>query len=105
MKPVVLLLTCPNQTEADKIAAALLKKRLVACAKKIPVASQFWWEGKIEKAKEVLLLLETREDMVPKIESAVRPLHSHKTFVLLALPISHASPGVADWINESLEQS
>lgn len=103
MKPVVLLLTCPNQKEADKIAAALLKKRLVACAKKIPVASQFWWEGKIEKAKEVILLLESREDMVKNIESAVRLLHPHSTFVLMTLPISHTSAGVEDWINKSLK--
>lgn len=104
MKPVVLLLTCPNQKEADKIAAALLKKRLIACAKKIPVVSQFWWEGRIEKAKEVILLLESREDMVKKIESAVRPLHSHSTFVLMVLPVSRTSAGINDWINKSLSR-
>lgn len=103
MKPTVLLLTCSSEAEADQIAAALLTQRLIACAKKIPVASQFRWHGTVKKANEIILLLESREDMFEAIELAVRKLHAHQTFVLMALPASRVSRGIEDWINQSLK--
>lgn len=102
MKMVVLYLTCANDDEADKISQSLLEKKLVVCAKKLPVASSFWWKGKIEKENEILLLLETKEELFDEIEKEVKKLHSYETFVLVSLPITKASKGVEEWMKEEL---
>lgn len=99
---IILLLTCTSRKEADAIAALLLRERLIACAKKIAVDSQFRWRGKIAKAKETLLLMESRAEAFARIEAAVKKMHAHRTFVLEALPIVRASAGVKKWIIESV---
>ena len=103
MNGVLLFLTCANQREARVISTALLKERLIVCAKTVPVASTFRWKGKIEEAKEVLLLMETVEEKFSKIEREVRRLHSYEQFVLLSVPIGGASKGVTRWIEGELQ--
>lgn len=98
----ILLLTCANEKEADKITHALLEKHLVVCIKKMPVSSSFLWKGKIGSAKEVLLLMESIESKFDKIENEVRKLHSYEAFVLVSLPVTKMSAGVANWIKENL---
>ena len=98
----ILYLVCASEQEADKITEALLEKKLVACAKKLPVKSAFRWKGKLNKEDEIVLLLETEDKFFDMIESEVRKLHSHKTFVLLAIPVGKTSEGVIEWLKEEL---
>lgn len=103
-KMCLLILTCANDKEASRIGRALLKKRLIVCAKSVPVASAFRWKGKIEEAREVLLLMETVEEKFSKIEREVRKLHSYEQFVLLSIPISKTSKGIKEWMEEESRQ-
>lgn len=98
----VFLLTCVDDKEADKISQVLLKKKLIACAKKLPINSSFWWKGKIDNAKEVLMLLESAEENFKKVEEEVRKLHSYETFVLLSLPVGQTTKDVEDWLQKEL---
>lgn len=102
MKMSIFLLTCKDSKEADKISEVLLKKRLIACAKKFPVSSSFWWKGKIENSNEVILILESIEANFKKVEKEVRKLHSHETFVLFSLPVSQTTTDVKNWLNKEL---
>jgi periplasmic divalent cation tolerance protein len=102
MKMILLFLTCANDPEAKKIARALLQKRLIVCAKRTPVSSSFYWENKIDSAKEVLLIMESIESNFKKIEKEVKKLHSYETFVLVSLPVTQASTGVAAWMKAGL---
>ena len=95
-------LTCAHQAEADTIATILLEKQLIACAKTLPVNATFLWQGSLDSAKEVLLLMDTVESTFNAVEQEVRKLHSYTTFVLTALEVKMASAGVADWIKTSL---
>ena len=99
---IILFLTCANKKEADKIALTLLKKRLIVCAKSMAVSSSSIWKGKIESAREILLIMESHESLFDKIEKEVRKIHSYETFVLLSFPITHTSKGTREWINSSL---
>lgn len=95
---VELVLTCETREEAEKIADALLQKKLIACVKFLPVESKFWWEGKIQTGKETLMLMESRADNFDKVEAEVSKLHSYETFVLQALPIAQISKDAASWL-------
>lgn len=102
MKMGVLMLTCANQKEADKITQSLLEKKLIVCAKASPVSSSFLWKGKIESSDEILLLMDSVEENFEKINKEVRKLHSYETFVLTSLAINQTTKEVEDWIKQEL---
>lgn len=97
-----LWLTCADKTEADSIAAALLDKRLIACAKQVPVSSDFIWQGKVDHNDEILLVMDSREDLFEQIEAEITKLHSYDTFVLQAVPVNRVSAGAKAWLDESM---
>jgi len=104
MEISLLFLTCANDTEADAIIKTLLKKRLIACAKKMPVSSSSWWKDEIESGKEVLVIMESIESNFTQIEKEIQKLHSYETFVLVSSPINQSSTGVSQWISKSLKK-
>lgn len=83
---VILYLTCANEDEAKTISRALLEARLIACARRSPVSSSYWWDGKINQ----------------DIEKVVTKLHSYDEYVLTAVPVLKTTPGVRQWLNETL---
>lgn len=103
MKMAIYYLTCANNREADKISKALLEKRLIACAKKLPVSSSFLWKGKIDNAKEVLLMLESVEENFGKINTIVKKLSSYKTYVLFSVPVLKTTKGVEKWLKKEIK--
>lgn len=97
-----LWLTCANTVEADTIAKTLLGKKLVACVKQLPVSSDFRWGGKLERNEEVLLVMDSREDLFDEVEAVVAELHSYETFVLQAVNISRVSKDAQSWLGKEL---
>ena len=98
-----LQLTCADKAEADKIANTLLVKHFVACAKQVPVSSAYWWQGKIEHADEILLIMDSKPENFKKVEEEVAKLHSYDTFVLQQLPIEAVSANAAKWLSGELK--
>lgn len=97
---VIILVTCASKKEASDIARSLLKKRLVACASIIPgVESKFWWKGKLDSAKEVMLVLKTRRGNFKKIEKEVRRAHSYDVPEIIAIQIVAGSKSYLNWID------
>lgn len=95
-----LWLTCKDKAEADKIAKALLRKHLIACAKQIQASSDFRWRGKVDHSKEILLLMDSRLNLFEKTEAEITKLHSYNTFVLQAVPVAKVSKEAAKWLGE-----
>src|SRR4051812_33652584 len=99
---VILYLTCADDKEATKIADALLKAKLITCARRSPVKSSYWWKGKINHDDEVLLMMESLEEKFDDIEEVVTRLHSYDEYVLTMVPITKTTPGVREWLNDTL---
>ena len=97
-----LWLTCNDTVEADTVAQSLLDKHLISCAKQLPVEANYWWEGKKEHTNEVLLVMESREDLFETIETEIAKLHSYETFVLEAIPLLRISKKAQEWLNREL---
>jgi periplasmic divalent cation tolerance protein len=102
MNPIILLLTCANAAEATTISTALLERNLIACAKTAPVHALFQWKGAIDTADEVLLIMETTQDLCADIEKIVHQLHSYDTPVLVGVPIAYMSHKTEEWLRDSL---
>lgn len=100
----LLYLTCSNTVEADTIAKALLNERLVVCSKQTSVDSQYWGDDTLEHNNEVLLIMESREDLFEKVEALIQQHHSYKTFVLEMVPVARVSTKAAAWMDENLKK-
>ncbi len=93
------LITCKNKKEAEKIANALLEKKLIACANIVgKIDSVYQWNGKIEKSKEALLLLKTRKNFAKKIISETGKIHSYKVPCIEFIEVSKANKGFQKWV-------
>ncbi len=99
---IVVLVTAKDKKEAGKIARGLLEAKLIACANIVEgVQSLFWWQGKIDSSKEVLLVLKTKKILFKKVIAQVKSLHSYQTPEIIALPIINGSEDYLDWISSS----
>ncbi|MDD2654621.1 MAG: divalent-cation tolerance protein CutA [Candidatus Omnitrophica bacterium] len=99
---IVVLITCANKAQAQKIAQALIKARLAACVNLVnPVNSLFWWQGKVDSSKETLLIIKTKKNLFCRLEKLVKSLHSYDVAEIIALPIVKGSRKYLSWINES----
>jgi len=99
---IVVLVTCPSMKEARKIAGALVQRRLAACANvlEVPVRSTYRWKGRVESAREFLVLIKTARRKFGALKAAIRALHSYEVPEIIALPIAEGLPEYLAWISE-----
>src|SRR3989338_11664275 len=92
--------TAKNEQEAFEISKKLLEEKLIACSNFFPANSLYWWENKIEAAKEFLVILKTEESNFKKIVSRIRKLHSYRLPSIEKINIK-TYPEAEKWIKES----
>ena len=102
---VVVLVTCANTREAKRIARSLVNARLAACVNVLssPVESIYRWKGKVERAREVLLLIKSSKSRLSALRAAVQRMHSYDVPEFIALPIVAGSPAYLRWIDDCLQ--
>lgn len=101
----VVLVTCGSVSEARRIARAVVEARLAACVNLLPgaVESTYRWKGKVESARERLLLIKTSRRRLAKLQEAVERLHSYDVPEFIAVPIACGAEAYLTWIRESVE--
>jgi periplasmic divalent cation tolerance protein len=100
---IVVLVTARDKKEAQKISAGLVKHKLAACVNIIDkVNSLFFWEGKVDRAKESLLVIKSKKAKLSKIIKLVRSLHSYKVPEIIAIPIIAGDGPYLRWIDAAL---
>jgi|SRR3990172_334744 len=102
---VVVLITAASDSEAAGIARSLVDEHLAACANIVPgVRSIFFWDGKTQDEREVLLICKSRLALVSAIIRKVKSLHSYSVPEIIALPIIAGSPDYLDWVRETTKE-
>lgn len=97
---LIIKTSCKDKQEAEKIATALLKKRLIACAHFYPIESKYWWKGKLEKGKEYALEMKARgksKEIIKEIETT----HSYELPTIFMEKVK-VSKKTAKWIKKEL---
>src|SRR5271156_4680447 len=99
---IAVLVTCGSAKEARKIARAVVEERLAACANILasPVHSVYRWKGKVESAKEFLLIIKTTQARFPKLKAEVKRLHTYDVPEIIALTIAFGASNYVAWISE-----
>ncbi|MDI6703904.1 MAG: divalent-cation tolerance protein CutA [bacterium] len=100
---IVIFITASTDEEAKKIANALLNKKKAACVNILPgVHSLFWWQGGIDSASEVLLIVKTEEHLLDDVVKLVKELHGYSVPEIIALPIIGGNQEYLKWVSESI---
>ena len=96
-------MTTSTKREAQRIVQRLLEKRLIACANIYgPVESRYWWQNKIEKAKETLVMMKSKQNLFTKLTEGVKEIHSYEVPEILAVPIVEGYRLYLEWLNATL---
>ena len=97
-------MTAPDPAAGERLAETLVKERLATCANVVPgLTSIYWWEGKVERANETLLILKTVEARVAALRDRAVSLHSYAVPEVLVLDVADGHVPYLDWVRrESL---
>jgi periplasmic divalent cation tolerance protein len=96
------LVTAGDRATADKLTAGLLRERLAACVTAVPGArSSYLWKGRVEKAKEILLLIKTRRALRRGVTEFVKRHHPYEVPEVIFAAIDAGSRPYLDWLAES----
>ena len=96
---VLVLVTCPSRVVARRIASQLVRRHLAACVNILAsIESLFWWQGKLDRAREVLLLMKTTRRRFEPLRQAVLSLHPYDVPEIIALPIIAGHEPYLRWV-------
>lgn len=98
--------TIDTKEGAQKIAEALVSKRLAACVQVGgPITSTYWWQGKVEVAEEWICSAKTRRELYEELEQAIREVHTYDEPEIIATLIVTGSSGYLNWLLRETEVS
>ena len=96
--------TTATKADAERIAAALVERRLAACAQAGgPITSCYRWQGKVETAEEWLCTVKTTREAYDQVEQAIRQLHTYEEPEIIAVPVVAGSAGYLAWLEQQVE--
>ena len=100
---LVALSTVGSADDAQRIARALVERRLAACVNVVPgLTSVYAWKGAVETDQELLLVIKTRRARFEALRAALVELHPYEVPELIALPVEAGHGPYLDWLNASL---
>ncbi|HEX7341394.1 MAG TPA: divalent-cation tolerance protein CutA [Rhodanobacteraceae bacterium] len=98
---LLVLTTCPDADTAARLAHALVDERLAACVNRLPgIISTYRWEGRVEEASEVQLLIKTTPARFDALATRIAALHPYAVPELVALDITVALPAYLTWLHQ-----
>lgn len=101
----LVLSNVPDAATADKVAQALVQERLAACVNQLaPCRSTYVWQGQLEQATEIPLLIKTTAATYPRLEARLRALHPYEVPEIIALPLAAGWPDYLGWVNQQIEE-
>jgi len=100
---VLVFITTDSHESAELISRSLLEHKQAACISVIPgVDSSFWWQGKIENARECLLVVKTKAARLDELIRSVKMYHRDEVPEIMAIPIIGGNPDYLKWIDETV---
>jgi periplasmic divalent cation tolerance protein len=100
MSTLLVLTNFPDRAAAERLADALIEKRVAACVNILaPCRSVYRWKGAIEHDEEHPVLIKTTAERYPVLETAIRAAHPYELPEIIAVPIERGLPGYLAWVD------
>lgn len=96
-------ITCKDMKEAKKISKHLLQKKLIACTNIFPMESFYWWKGKINEDKEVVVIAKSLEEKFEEIKKEVKKVHSYDVPCILKIKVDEGNEEYLHWIEKEVK--
>lgn len=99
MNALLVLSNLPDRATAEKLAEALIHKRVAACVNILaPCRSVYRWKGAVQHAEEYPVLIKTTRERYAALEAAIREVHPYELPEIVAVPIERGLPAYLDWV-------
>ena len=100
MNALIVLTNAPDRAVAQKIAHALVERKLAACVNILAECTSIYrWQDKIETAIEVPLLIKTRSEIYAEVEAVIKSLHPYELPEIIAVSVERGSHEYLEWLN------
>jgi periplasmic divalent cation tolerance protein len=98
-QPVFIYTTFASRGDAEEVGGGLVRERLAACVNIFPgMVSIYEWEGALERANEVAMLVKTRRGVLADAIAALRERHPYDVPAVLVIPTEGGSAEYSAWI-------
>ena len=98
-RAVFVYTTYPSLVEAEQAGRTIVERRLAACVNILPgMVSHYWWDGKLERGEEMVMILKTRASLAGQVSAAVKAMHSYATPAISVIPVESVDQTYLAWI-------
>ena len=99
MSALLVITNLPDRAAAEKLAEALIHKRVAACVNILaPCRSVYRWKGAVQHDEEHPVLIKTTGERYAALEAAIREMHPYELPEIVAVPIERGLPAYLDWV-------
>src|SRR4051812_16477306 len=100
MSVLLVLTNLPDRAAAERLADALLEKKLAACVNILaPCRSVYRWKGAVQHDEEHPMLIKTTAERYPALEQVLRAGHPYELPEIVAVPIERGLQAYLDWVD------
>ena len=100
MSALIVFTSAPDRAVAEKIAHALVEGRLAACVNILAAGTAVYrWQGKVESADEVPMVIKTRAAIYDEVEALIKSLHPYELPEIIAVSVERGLPDYLDWVS------
>ena len=94
----IVLCTAPAEA-AERLASTLVEERLAACVNVLAQCSSVYrWQGRIETATEIPVLIKTVASRYPRVEAAIRANHPYELPEIISVPVMAGLAEYLGWV-------
>ena len=106
MSALLVLTNLPDRATAEKLAEALIRKRVAACVNILaPCRSVYRWKGEVQQDEEHPMLIKTTRERYAALEAEIRKAHPYELPEIVAVPIEHGLPAYLAWVADETTPS
>jgi periplasmic divalent cation tolerance protein len=106
MSILLVLTNLPDRAAAERLADALIAKRVAACVNVLaPCRSVYRWKGAVQHDEEHPVLIKTTAERYPALESAIRAAHPYELPEIIAVPVERGLGAYLDWVAAETRKS
>ncbi len=100
MKLIAVHTTLPTKEDAQRMAKALVQRKLAACAQISEIESFYIWEGAVKHEPEWRILFKTTDERYAAVEAAIRELHTYELPAIHAVAIGRVYTPYSAWVEK-----
>ena len=100
---IVVFSTCESREEAERLAEAVLEKRLAACVNILAgVQSVYHWQGQLERSEEHLLMIKSSRKCFDQLRAVLSTVHSYEVPEVIAVGIVDGAESYLAWMDREM---